>query len=82
MLLKFHGATAAFQHIIDRALAQYLKFAFAYIGDIIICSLDWPTHMQHMARVLQALVDTRLTANPRKSYISLQELKYLGFLVG
>ncbi|XP_054827921.1 A-kinase anchor protein 12-like [Eublepharis macularius] len=43
---------------------------------------DWPSHMQHLRRVLQALDAAGLRANPQKSRVGFQEVKYLGFIVG
>lgn len=55
MPFGLHGAAATFQRLVDRALAQCGSFAWAYIDDIVICSPDWPTHLDHLRQVLHAL---------------------------
>ncbi|XP_054841809.1 uncharacterized protein LOC129333892 [Eublepharis macularius] len=82
MPFGLHGAAATFQRLVDRALTHCQGFATAYIDDILIYSPDWTSHLRHLRLVLQALRDAGLKANPTKSRLGFQELKYLGFLVG
>lgn len=82
MPFGLHGAAATFQRLVDRVLAGCEAFARAYIDDIIISSSTWKDHLLHLHQVLQALDRARLKANPQKSRLGFQELKYLGYLVG
>lgn len=56
-------------------------FACAYIDNIIISSSSWPEHFAHFQWVLQVLKKSGLKANPQKSNLGFQELKYLGYLI-
>lgn len=45
-------------------------------------SSSWPEHLDHLRQVLRALEKAGLKANPKKSCLGFQELKYLGYIVG
>lgn len=78
MPFDLHGAASTFQRLVDKALVDCQGFARAYLDDIIIGSPDWTTHIQHLRKVFQALQKAGLKANPKKSKLGFQELKYLG----
>ncbi len=59
-----------------------LEYARPYIDDIIIFSLDWESHLQHVASVLKALKIANLTANPLKCEWGGRQILYLGHVVG
>lgn len=82
MPFGLHGAAATFQRLVDKALVGCETFARAYIDDIIVSSGSWNEHLHHLRQVLQALKRAGLKANPQKSRLGFQELKYLGYLVG
>lgn len=82
MPFGLHGAAATFQRLVDTVLVDHRTFTAAYIDDIIIFSDTWGDHLRHLRAVLQALHAAGLKANPSKSHLGFQELKYLGFLVG
>lgn len=82
MPFGLHRAAATFQRLVDWALGECKAFAQAYIDNIIISSVTWREHLQHLHHVLQALDKAGLKANLRESHLGFQELKYLGYLVG
>lgn len=82
MPFGLHEAAATFQRLVDRALEGCESFARAYIDDIIVSCRTWKEHLQHLRQVLQALDRAGLRANPQKSKLGFQELKYLGYLIG
>ncbi len=63
-------------------LEHCLEYARPYIDDIIIFSLDWESHLQHVASVLKALKVAHLTANPLKCEWGGRQILYLGHVVG
>lgn len=82
MPFSLHGAAATFQRLVDMVLAHCHDYAMAYIDNIIVFSPTWEAHLQHLRTVLEALREADLKANPTKSHLGFQELKYLRFLVG
>uniref|UniRef100_K7F199 ribonuclease H n=1 Tax=Pelodiscus sinensis TaxID=13735 RepID=K7F199_PELSI len=76
------GAAATFQWLMDRVLSTHKDYAVACIDDIIIFSNSWGDHLQHVDKVLQALRQAGLTANPRKCQFGKREVSYLGYTVG
>lgn len=69
MPFGLHGAAATFQRLVDRVLEGCEGFARAYIDDIIISSGSWADHITHLDKVLWALTQAGLKANPAKSRI-------------
>lgn len=82
MPFSLHGAAATFQWLVDWALEGCEGFSRAYIDDIMVSSSSWREHLGHLHQVLRALAKARLKANPKKSRLGFQELKYLGYMVG
>ena len=72
-----HGAPATFQRLMDQILKPHRQYAAAYIGDIVIHSTDWQTHLSRLEAVLGALREAGLTTNPAKCQVSLEEVDYL-----
>ena len=50
--LRLMQAPAYFQRLINKVLAG-LNFTFGYLDDILIHSLDVPTHLIHMRQLFQ-----------------------------
>nr|XP_015210947.1 PREDICTED: uncharacterized protein LOC107078390 [Lepisosteus oculatus] len=59
-----HGAPTTFQRLMDRILRPYRDFAAAYLDDVVIHSMTWEQHLQHLEAVTGALRAAGLTANP------------------
>ncbi|CAM4615419.1 unnamed protein product [Lepidochelys kempii] len=77
-----HGAPATFQQLMDKLLHPHGKYAAANLGDIIIHSPDWETHLEKVEAVLDTMKKAELTANPSKCVVGLAEAKYLRYIVG
>ena len=74
---------ASFQHYINDALRDYLDvFCTAYLDDILIYSNTLKEHKQHVRQVLQRLREFGLQADIAKCEFHVQEVKYLGLIVG
>lgn len=52
MPFGLHGAAATFQRLMDEVLEPITQYAAAYIDDIIVFSLPWEEHVQHLENVL------------------------------
>lgn len=66
----------------DKVLRPHQEYAAAYLDDIVVHSMSWSQHLQHLSALLQALRDAGLTANPGKCALGLEETNYLGYTVG
>ena len=66
----------------DRILEPCREFSKAYSGDIIIFSVTWEEHLQHLKDVLQILDKIGIKAKAKKCYFGMEECIYLGHRVG
>lgn len=69
MPFGLNGAAASFQRVMDQTLQPVQDYAVAYIDVILIYSPSRETHIGHLHRVLQALHETGLMVNLKKSKI-------------
>ena len=65
-----HGAPATFQRLMDRVLRPHVKYAVAYIDDIVIHASERETHLNQVSTVVQALWEAGITANPKRCWLS------------
>jgi RNase H-like domain found in reverse transcriptase/Reverse transcriptase (RNA-dependent DNA polymerase)/Integrase zinc binding domain/Chromo (CHRromatin Organisation MOdifier) domain len=73
---------ASFQRYINDALATILdNFCTAYMDDILIYSDTLEEHQDHVRQVLQALRNSGLQADIRKSEFEVSSVKYLGLII-
>ncbi|XP_044715292.1 reverse transcriptase (RNA-dependent DNA polymerase) domain-containing protein [Hirsutella rhossiliensis] len=77
------GAPASFQRYMNSVLREWLDdFVTAYLDDVLIYSSGSKAdHEAKVRKVLQALADAGLHLDPAKCEFSVQEVKYLGFIV-
>lgn len=74
---------ASFQHYINDSLREYLDvFCTAYLDDILIYSDTLEEHKKHVRQVLERLRKYGLQADIAKCEFHVQEVKYLGLIVG
>ena len=76
------GAPATFQRMIDHLLQGLGEFTGAYLDDVVVFSVTWEEHMQHVEAVLTRLREAGLTAKPRKCQFGMAQCVYLGHVVG
>jgi len=77
------NAPADFQHFINDVLAPFLdQFTTAYLDDILIYSDTLDEHKEHVRQVLEALRKNQLHLKPEKCEFFLDEVKYLGLIIG
>ena len=72
------NAPACFQALMQRVLAEHKEYATAYVDDVVVFSVSWAHHLSHIDRVLQALAEAGLTANPAKCRWGGRTVDYLG----
>lgn len=75
-------APATFQRAMDRILRPHQKYASVYLDDIVIFSRDWESHLPKVQAVLDSLWKEGFTINPEKCALGMEEVKYLGYIVG
>lgn len=56
-------------------------FVFVYLDDILIFSPDLPTHIQHVRRVLQRLLDNRLFFKSEKCDFHTRSVPFLRYII-
>ena len=76
------NAPAVFQTLMDSVLEGLGSFARAYMHDIVIFSDSWEEHVIHVRKVLTALRQAGLTANPAKCQWGGEQMEFLGHTVG
>ena len=76
------GVLATFQRMIDHLLQGLGEFTGAYLDDVVVFSVTWEEHMQHVEAVLTRLREAGLTAKPRKCQFGMAQCVYLGHVVG
>lgn len=82
MPFGLHGAPATFQRLMDCVLQGSEEFVAALLDDIIIFSQTWTEHLHHVREVLERLRKAGLTARPSKCHFGMEEVVYLGHVVG
>lgn len=65
-----------------QVLRGLTDFACAYLDDIVIYSITWEEHLKHLQEVLEHLRSERLTVNPAKFVMAMEETEYLDFTIG
>ena len=82
MPFGLHGAPATFQRMVDSILRGSEEFTAALLDDIIVFSETWEQHLQHVREVLERLRKAGLTAKSSKCRFGMEEVEYLGHVVG
>ena len=71
------NAAQAFQRLMDSVL-QDVPFAFVYLDDILIASIDKAQHRDHLRTIFQLLSANDLVVNKAKCVFGVPELDFLG----
>jgi hypothetical protein len=76
------NAPAAFQHLMNDVLREYLDvFVVIYLDDVLIYSENASEHKRHVRMVLEKLRQAGLYAKPEKCQFSVEEVAFLGYLI-
>lgn len=82
MAFGLSGAPATFQHAMNASLEPVLrKFALVFFDDILIYSLDFESHVQHVRAVLEILKRDQWQAKMSKCEFAQQRITYLGHVI-
>eukprot|EP00253_Pinus_taeda_P036679 PITA_36679 len=77
------NAPSTFQSLMNHLLKPYLrKFVLVFFDDILIYSCTWAAHLQHVDLLLQLLRKHQLFVNMSKCLFGMEEVEYLGHIVG
>jgi hypothetical protein len=77
------GAPGTFQHYMNDTFRDFLdKFLIIYLDDLLIYSDSLAEHKLHVRMVLEKLRDAGLYLKPSKCQFHVQEVAFLGFIVG
>lgn len=69
--------------LMDKVIPTELRdFVFMYMDDLLVVSKTFDTHIARLKAVAKCLSEANLTINVRKSKFCMQEIKYLGHIVG
>lgn len=79
MTFGLRNAAQTFQRLMDTILA--LPYAFVYLDDILVSSMDEEEHRLHLEEVFRRLSDHGITINVEKCTFCKPEVEYLGFKV-
>ena len=70
----------AFCYLMSQVLSG-LNFCFAYLHDILVSSMSWKEHLQHLEMVFWCLKETNLKIKLRKCQFFKKHLHHLGILI-
>ena len=76
------NAPATYSRLVDRVLGP-LKWttALAYLDDIVVFTPDFPSHLQSLRLVFDALRAAKMKLKPSKCEFAQPQIKYLGHIV-
>lgn len=73
------NAPSTFQSLMNDIFRLYLhKFVLVFFDDILVYSSSWSKHLDHFLKVLRILQAHSLVINPKKCFLSRQDVEYLG----
>lgn len=77
------NAPGTFQHYMNDTFRDFLdKFLIIYLDDLLIYSDNLAEHKKHVRAVLDRLREAGLCLKPSKCQFHVQEVSFLGFIVG
>ncbi|RZK39670.1 MAG: RNA-directed DNA polymerase, partial [Hymenobacter sp.] len=76
------NAPGTFQAHVNKAFADMLDlFVLIYLDDFLIFSKSEEEHVDHVSRVLQRVIDSKLACNLKKCNFHLEKVEFLGYEV-
>src|SRR5436190_1033665 len=77
------NAPGTFQHYMNDTFREFLdEFLVVYLDDLLIYSDTLKEHKRHVRKVLERLRDAGLYLKPSKCVFHVQEVTFLGFIIG
>lgn len=66
----------------NRIFKNYLRrFILVFFDDILVVSIQWNEHLDHLRKVFEILQQNKLFANRKKCIFGQQQVQYLGHVV-
>lgn len=82
MPFRHTNAPATFQSLMNAIFRPFLhKFILVFFDDILIYSRTMEDHQQHVATVMQILIDNVLVISSSKCHFGVQQVPYLGHVI-
>jgi Reverse transcriptase (RNA-dependent DNA polymerase) len=82
MSFGFCNVPATFMRLINDMLRLYIdNFVIIYLDDILIYSLIWDEHLEHVEKVFELLQSHQLCLNEKKYEFEQLSLMYLRFII-
>lgn len=76
------NAPSTFQRAIYNLLNKHdLKFAIVYLDDIIVYSINFENHIQHLYTIILELQNNKMQINYKKSEYFCRKIDYLGYKI-
>jgi hypothetical protein len=82
MPFGLRNSPGSFSRLVKKVFAGLESFCDAYLDDVIIFSMAWSCHMNHLEQVLTRVKDANLTLNVKKCVFADAEVDFLGHHVG
>ena len=77
------NAPGTFQHYMNDTFRDFLdKFLIIYLDDLLVYSDTLAEHRRHVRMVLERLRDAELCLKPSKCQFHVQEVAFLGYVIG
>lgn len=77
------NAAQTLVRLMDQVIPAHLRTrVFVYLDDLLVLSEDFESHMVLLSEIAGYLRNANLTINIAKSKFCMQEIKYLGFIIG
>ncbi|KAA0040925.1 putative retrotransposon polyprotein [Cucumis melo var. makuwa] len=77
------NAPSTFMRLMNHVLKEYIgKFVVVYFDDILVYSKGLHDHILHVKKILLKLREEKLYANFKKCRFCLEQVNFLGFIVG
>ena len=83
MPFGLRNVPSTFKNLMNHLLKPYLrKFVLVFFYEILIYTITWAKHLQHVEHILQLLQDQKLFAKLSKLFSGMDEVEYLRHIVG
>jgi hypothetical protein len=77
------NAPGTFQHYMNDTFREFLdEFLVVYLDDLLVYLSTLKEHKEHVRRVLARLQEAGLFLKPSKCEFHMQEVEFLGFIIG